>query len=124
MNESQLKTKMVKKIKEEGGYARRLEDQFAVGIPDVIAILPNLPVIFIEAKIIRGQHFSASPRQALEIERLNTPSPSHAMAMLLGFKEGEIYVAPKGYTSADVDQCLPKGQLTFLQLFSDWVRHG
>lgn len=71
MNESEVKRRLVENVKQRGGYARRIEDQFAVGFPDTIVMTSEaLPVFFIEAKIIGGLEFGPSPRQYVEMKRL------------------------------------------------------
>jgi len=68
--ESWYKRKMVESIKDAGGYARRFEDQFAVGILDLVFKLPGMPVIFAEAKRFSYQQFSLSPRQWEEARQI------------------------------------------------------
>lgn len=71
MNEAEAKRRIVENIKARGGYARRIEDQFSVGFPDlVIQTSEALPVFFTEAKIIRGLSFGPTPRQYVEMSRL------------------------------------------------------
>lgn len=70
MNESEVKSKMVKTLREQGGYGRRFEDQYAVGIPDMMLVPVGGPVFMVEAKIIRHGWFGATPRQLVELERI------------------------------------------------------
>lgn len=73
MNESQLKSKIVKKIRDnKTGYARRFEDQYAVGLPDMIIIPNGGDVWFMEAKVTRtlNETWGPSPRQEIELDRI------------------------------------------------------
>jgi len=65
--ESEVKTDSVKRARKAGWYARRFEDQYAVGLPDTY-YAKNGKSIFIEWKIIRSDKFSPSPRQAIELK--------------------------------------------------------
>ncbi len=76
MKESAAKALIVRQIKKEGGFARRFEDQFAVGIPDMEVVLPNGPIFKIEAKILRGHKFGATARQLEELRRYARVSTS------------------------------------------------
>lgn len=86
-NEADVKRDMVKKIKEEGGYGRRIEDQYAVGLPDLIMIPAGGPVFFVEVKIIRAQSFGATPRQLEELKRITAADGflHHAITALIGY---------------------------------------
>jgi hypothetical protein len=72
MNESQIKTELiVRPMKKLGFYARRIEDQYSVGFPDLILKLPSFSWVFAEAKVVRGSFFNPSPRQLVELVRLD-----------------------------------------------------
>jgi hypothetical protein len=68
--ESFYKTQMVKEVKKAGGYGRRIEDQYGVGILDLVFKLPDTEVIFAEAKRFTGHQFALSPRQWEEGRRV------------------------------------------------------
>lgn len=71
--EAEFKSRLVKAVREDGGYARRLEDQFAVGLPDMyIALKGARRPLFAEAKIVRGAWFGPTPRQLHELKLINT----------------------------------------------------
>jgi hypothetical protein len=71
--ESTFKTWLAGRLRDEGAYARRLEDQYAVGIPDMLIILPGGPVIFAEVKLIkRGKAWGPSIRQKIELDRISS----------------------------------------------------
>jgi len=83
MSESTEKTRLIKQVKEAGGYGRRLEDQYGVGLLDMVVILPVLPVFFIEAKLVKSNSFEPTPRQAIEMDRINNVK-GDAVALLIG----------------------------------------
>jgi len=96
MNEATIKRRMVKSIQEAMGYARRIEDQFGVGIMDTILIPVGLPVFFAEVKIIRGPTFGPTPRQFEELRRVKfaaTPN-DHAIPIMIGWRDNTYYFHP------------------------------
>lgn len=84
-SESQEKTMAVAEVIARGGYARRLEDQYTVGMPDMIVALRNYPVVMLEAKILRGNSFGPSPRQWVEMKRMMTSGCVHIFPMCMAF---------------------------------------
>ena len=90
MNEAKVKQDLCRDIRREGGYARRIEDRFAVGMPDVVVILPDHPVMWIEAKIIRYDMFGPTARQLVELKRLYRPP--HCYSYLMGWKNDIHYI--------------------------------
>ena len=90
MNESEFKRQLVKQLLDEGGYARRLEDKYAVGTLDLLLVTRG-HVIYAEAKILRGIYaLPASVTQRKEIERFNKVRNSHAYAFVIGYKDGSV----------------------------------
>lgn len=90
MNEAKVKQNLCRDIRREGGYARRIEDRFAVGIPDVITVPANSPVIWLEVKIIRYAMFGPTSRQLVELRRLFRPP--HCYSYLMGWKDDIHYI--------------------------------
>lgn len=68
--ESWYKNKMVSDVQAAGGYARRLEDQYGVGILDMVFKIPGMPMVLAEAKRFSYQQFELSPRQWEEARRI------------------------------------------------------
>ena len=101
-NESDVKLEIVRAIRKEGGYARRAEDKYTVGMPDLILIPVRCPVIFAEAKIIRTKIWGATQRQWVELTELHRPP--HSFGMLLGWKEGTLYACAPA-TSVTIAEC-------------------
>jgi hypothetical protein len=93
MSEANVKRAIAKAMKEGGGYARRFEDQYAVGVYDMILIPKGLPVFMAEVKLVKGQHFGPTPRQFIELQRImDVGNPnSHAIAVMIGWKDGIFY---------------------------------
>jgi hypothetical protein len=89
--ESSVKGMMVKSVRKAGGYARRIEDQFLVGMPDTILIPKGCPVFFAEVKIVKAQQLAPSMRQYVEMVRIKGASENHAIPILIGWKDGNYY---------------------------------
>lgn len=51
--ETDWQSKVVQKIKAEGGHARKLSSSFAVGVLDLMVVHPSLKTMFIEAKMLK-----------------------------------------------------------------------
>jgi hypothetical protein len=92
MRESEVKTGMVMSIKKEGGYARRLEDRYGLGIPDCIFVPKSCPVMFFaEVKIVSGFKFGPTPRQYVELTRINEAKNPSVFGIMIGWKNKVIY---------------------------------
>lgn len=89
-SEADVKRIVVKAFKDRGYYARRIEDAYSVGFPDLVLIPGNYPVFFTEAKIIRDNKFGPTPRQYVEMSRLAISK--HSVPTLLGWKDGVFYL--------------------------------
>lgn len=80
--ESEHKTQMVKLVQGVGGYARRFEDQYSVGTPDCVFILPQRVPVFAEVKRFTGNVFQPTPRQWVELDRIQKSSTKVAAAVI------------------------------------------
>lgn len=102
-SEADIKRAMIKSIKELGGYARRIEDQYAVGILDTLLIPVGLPVFLAEVKRIKGESFGPTPRQKIEMDRVIAAANKrgHVIPILIGWKDGVYYF----HKPADVVKC-------------------
>ena len=67
--ESERKRELVEGCRELGGYARRLEDRYALGLLDLTIKLPDLPHLLAEGKIVEHQKFEPTLRQLEEGKR-------------------------------------------------------
>lgn len=93
ISESEVKRRMINSMKESGGYGRRIEDQYAVGVFDTILIPHGLPVFMAEVKVIRSTSFGPTERQLLELNRVKKAAADsgHVIPIMIGFKEGVHY---------------------------------
>lgn len=92
-SESDVKRDIVKIVRANGGYARRIEDIYGVGIYDMILIPHGLPVFMAEVKIIRGTTFGPTERQLLELSHITEVgnSSGYVIPVIIGWKEGNYY---------------------------------
>lgn len=88
--ESKRKTLLKTDLKSRGHYARRIEDQYGVGILDMIIVPKGMHnTFFMEAKIITGNYFGMTDRQYIEAVKLNKTRNDSAIPVLAGYKESE-----------------------------------
>lgn len=92
-SESEVKRRMIKSVKDHGGYARRIEDQYAVGVFDTILIPKGLPVFMAEVKVVRGDIFGPTERQLIELMRVQAAANNsgHVIPIMIGFRDGAHY---------------------------------
>jgi hypothetical protein len=93
MNEASYKRGLVYAVRQlPGGWARRIEDKYAVGVLDLIIKLPGHPVIFSEGKHLKDTClFRPTDRQweeGLQLEKAGI------RCLLLGWKRGLMYISP------------------------------
>lgn len=109
LSESDYKRKLVAEVNRmPGGYARRIEDRFAVGVLDLIVKLPDRPIVFAEGKLIKGFLFGPTERQYAEGVRLDKAG---VRSVLLGWKQGQMYVS-KWVVLADCRECFTAPEKT------------
>lgn len=89
-DESWYKTKLVKEGRQFGDYARRIEDKFSVGMPDILYRVKDGSAILIEAKMITGPTFGPEPRQLIELERWYRAG---GLGLMLGFADDAYYLS-------------------------------
>lgn len=103
MNEADHKRKLVAEINAlRGGYARRIEDRWAVGVLDLILKPPDCPIIFGEGKMIEGHKFGPTERQWIEGNRIIAAGLT---VVLIGWKGRTMSVSP-WVVQADWRECL------------------
>lgn len=68
--EADYKRDFVKSMNRAGGYGRRIEDQFGVGIPDLLLSAKGTGLVSAEVKRFTGRQFAASERQREEMRRI------------------------------------------------------
>jgi hypothetical protein len=114
-SEADVKRKIVKDFKDRGHYARRIEDSFSVGFPDLVLVPKDYPVFFTEAKIIRGLKFGPTPRQYVEMMRLAISK--HSVPTLLGWEDGVYYLARHCEEVRKVDCVIQQADENIVDLF-------
>ena len=86
--EADFKRAIVRQLLLEGGFARRIEDKFAVGSLDMLLITP-LNTIYAEAKLLKGiAALPASVAQRHQIELVNRINNPTSRALVIGLKDG------------------------------------
>ena len=113
-SEASIKAEMVKSVRANGGYARRIEDQFLVGMPDTILIPRGCPVFFAEVKIVAGQQLAPSPRQYVEMCRIRAVGGMHGIPIMIGWKD-HIYYFHETTEKAPLTSCfsVTNGHMSF-----------
>lgn len=88
-SESEWKTWFAGALRREGHYARRIEDQFSVGFPDLVIGARSFSPAFVEVKLVSSGHYDPRPRQYIELVQLHRPPLSYGIVM--GVEDGEMY---------------------------------
>ena len=92
MNESAYKTKLIAGVNAvPGGYGRRLEDRYAVGLLDMVIKIPGLPWIWAEGKLVDAQAFGPTLRQFEEGKKIQDTA---TYVLLIGFKDSLMAISP------------------------------
>ena len=93
MNESAYKTKLIAGVNAvPGGYGRRLEDRYAVGLLDMVIKIPGLPWIWAEGKLVNAQAFGPTLRQFEEGNKILATNTTPVL--LIGFKDSLMAISP------------------------------
>lgn len=94
--ENWYKTALVKQARDCGAYARRIEDQYSVGVLDMVFVVPGRPVVFAEGKRIMGKKFGPTPRQGIEGRAIDVAGIGNkACSLLIGWDvHGLMYICP------------------------------
>ena len=88
--EAEFKRDLVRQLLKEGGYARRLEDRYAVGTLDLL-LLTKRYLIYAEAKLIKGLiALPARVAQREQIRLFNDVGNRHARALVMGLKDKSV----------------------------------
>jgi hypothetical protein len=118
MRESEVKLLIVKDIRREGGYARRIEDRFSVGAPDLVTIPLNCCVVWLEVKVPTGNILRPSDRQYIELLKLQVPP--HSTSFVMGWKNERFYISPPS-KGTHLNMCLEKG---LTETMSEFIRRA
>ena len=69
MTEQQIQKKRIDQLEKEGYYVLKLVKTNKNGIPDIVAIPPNTPVIFSEVKTPKGKTSAIQDYRLKELDR-------------------------------------------------------
>jgi hypothetical protein len=84
--EGEWKTAIASGLRNSGEwYARRIEDQFGVGFPDMFLMKFGHAPLIVEAKKVLGRYFEPTPRQWIDLTQLH--KPPHCYAILMGIDD-------------------------------------
>lgn len=121
MLENRVKARIVEEMMRSNGYARRIEDQYLVGTPDLILSLPSTGLVMTEAKVFTGNVFEPSPRQYIEMKRIEAGG---GKTLLVGWKAGIFHLHGLDHTDKVVrgrvqaDACVKDSD--FVEAFKHW----
>lgn len=104
--EAELKTKLVTQCKKLGAYARRFEDRYAVGILDVLVAFPDMPVCFVEGKILRSNAISPTERQWVEGDKLCKLRGGFTVPLLVGWDANKVMYVGEWARKLPLQACL------------------
>lgn len=114
---------MVENVKAHGGYAKRIEDQYAVGTLDLIFIVKGITV-FAEAKRYKGNSFEPTPRQYVEMTRIEYAGGN---AVLVGCEPGLVSITRKTEKAFRTDPGVKHYDLSkndrFYEILLDYMRN-
>ena len=120
LKESDHKRRLVSEITLLGGYARRIEDRFAVGALDMIIKPPRHSMLFAEGKVIGGNVFEPTLRQFEEGKRIIAAGVS---ALLIGWNGGKMYVSP-WVAKADKRDCYEGRERNYALTLIGYLEQG
>ena len=69
MTEQQIQKKRIDQLEKEGYYVLKLVKTNKNGIPDIVAIPPNTPVIFSEVKTPKGKTSAIQDYRLKELDK-------------------------------------------------------
>jgi len=118
ITEAEVKRKIVREVRKEGGYARRMEDKYTVGMPDVLILMPDSPVFIAEVKVFDHLSFAPTPRQLEEMTRM---SISYALCpIMIGYKLNKYYFCYPKETVSVIDCVFTQNNETFVETLNRW----
>lgn len=121
MTEADEKRKIIQNMKDNGGYGRRIEDSYGVGIFDTILVPKGLPVFFAEIKMVRNTTFGPTPRQFVELQRIEKLVSECAIPVMIGIKGDTYYFHPPS-PKIDIRDCFSVTTST-MQFYDQLVKY-
>jgi hypothetical protein len=83
-----------------GAYARRVEDQYGVGVLDMVVAFSGLPVAFLEGKVVEHRLFQPTERQFIEGNRIIALEGGHSIPLLVAWDPlGGFFIHPWARTA-------------------------
>lgn len=124
-SEADYKGEMVRDVRDAGGYATRIEDQYRVGFPDLLFCFPDTGVVIAEAKIFDGNIFRPRGRQYIEMCEIEDGG---GRTVLIGVKKGKHYLSSlirddilRG--TVDMRDCIEQGDdESFPEVLKRWFK--
>jgi hypothetical protein len=89
LTEAEFKRDIVRQLNKEGGFARRLEDRYAVGTLDLLLLTERF-LLYAEAKLIKGLALPARVAQREQIQLFNKVGNVRAYAIIIGLKDKSV----------------------------------
>lgn len=97
-----LQTNIIKSVRSDGGYGRKMSNRFLIGIPDLLIALPPFAPILAEVKDLGpvvanfNRQLAVTPKQAHEMDLFSKPYQDTMMLdraassfVLVGFQVGK-----------------------------------
>jgi hypothetical protein len=117
-DEADKKRKLVKEVNSlPGGWARRWEDRWAVGVLDLLIKLPGHPLLWAEGKIVDHNLFAPTLAQYVEGTKLIA---SGQRPILIGWKQSLMFISP-WVKKAHIDDCF-SGPAPWLKTLQDYLK--
>lgn len=119
-HETELKTELVRQCRKLGWYARRIEDQYAVGILDIIIVPPNHFTLFVEAKITDGLKFAPTPRQYVEGLEIIKASGC-AFPVIIGWRQEIMYIGDWAHEAFITKAYRQPDGMNYAETIKEWI---
>lgn len=116
MNELGWQRKIIKSVRDQGGYGKKWSTQMTVGVPDLVLALPDVGLFLMEVKLFTGakDRFSrkvdTTPKQRLELGRFIKGGGLAVVGVVVNWeKRGNYLVAlPPDVEHLSADECVEK----------------
>jgi hypothetical protein len=120
VNEADRKRSLVAEVKHLGGYARRVEDRWAVGVLDLIIKLPGHELFMAEGKLIKGNLFAPTATQYAEGVKWIKAGVD---VVLIGWQDKAMYISP-WVKQADKRDCWQLDECGYAESLSVYMKEN